>query len=214
MSFTASDVILDVRDMISDSLAPTRYTDAFILRKINQVLLRMVVLRPDLFTDIATITTVTGSLQRAPADSARLMDVSSNSLGASVKEVNQDVLDMTLPTWETLPPGPATNWMRYPRDQNRFYVFPASSGGEQLEVIYAKTPRVANVGDVVPLQDAYMSALVDGTVWIMEAVDAEHVESQKAAMFYEVFKEQLAGGLTARRITDTNEAAKPKDEVV
>ena len=214
MSFTVADVLLDVRELIQDTKAPYRYSDDFVIRKINRTLSRMVVLRPDLFTTVADITCVSGGLQSAPADSVRLMDVMSTASGSAVKEVSQDVQDMMIPAWEALTPAPAVNWMRYPRDPNRFYVSPSAVPGAVLSISYAKAPAVLTSSDTVVLQDAYMPTVIDGTVWLMESIDAESVESGRAKMFQDSFKDQLTAGLSARRLTDSGAAALPKDEVI
>lgn len=214
MSFLVSDVILDARELVQDTAAPYRYDDAFMTRKFNQVLRRAVIMRPDLFTEITTISCLAGSLQSCPTDSVRLMDVLTNSAGAAVKQVNQEVLDMMLPSWEALPPGPAQDWMRYPRDPNRFYVYPSATAGANLQIIYAKCPVMLTSSSVVPMQDVYFPTLIDGLCWLLEAIDAEHVESGRAKMFQDSFKEALSTGLQARRITDTDSAAGPAEEVV
>lgn len=59
-----------------------------------------------------------------------------------------------------------------------------------------------------------MPVLVDGVCWVVEAVDAEHVEAGRAKMFKDSFTESLTVGLQARRITDTDAAAGPAEEVV
>lgn len=214
MSFTSTEVLLEVRDQIFDSLEPTRYSDAFILRKMNQALRRMVTLRPDLFTEIDTITCVNGTLQSAPTDSVRLMDVLGNTTGGVVKEINQEVLDLMAPAWESTSAGPATNWMRYQRSPNQFYVYPPANTSQTLQLAYAACPPVYAIDETITLQDAYMPVVIDGTCWLMESLDAEHVESGRAVMFKEMFMSALAGGLAARRITDTETAAAPREEAV
>lgn len=214
MSFTVADVIVDVREMIQDTMTPYRYDDAFIARKVSQVVRRMAILRPDLFTEIATITCVAGTIQATPSDSVRIMDVLTNTAGVAVKEVNQEVLDLMVPTWETLTPGPSTNWMRYPRSPNRFYVYPAATITDTLKIVYAKCPATLTAPSTVPLQDAYSSTVVDGTCWLMESIDAEHVESGRAKMFQDSFLAAMSSGLQARRITDTDTAAGPASDEV
>jgi hypothetical protein len=214
MSFTVADVLADVRDLVQDRDAPYRYDDADLVRKFNQIIRRAVILRPDLFTEVATMSCATGSLQQCPPDSVRLMDVLTNSAGAAVKQVNQEVIDLMVPDWETLTPGPATNWMRYPRDPNRFYVYPSSPAAANLQIIYAKCPATLTSASVVPMQDVYMPVLVDGMCWLVEAVDAEHVETGRAKMFKDSFTEALTVGLQARRITDTDSAAGPAEETI
>ena len=214
MSFTVSDVIADTRDSVQDNSVPYRYDDTDLIRKFNQIIRRAVILRPDLFTEIVTMSCVAGSLQQCPSDSVRLMDVLTNSAGAAVKQVNQEVIDLMIPDWETLTPGPATNWMRYPRDPNRFYVYPAASAAANLQIMYAKCPATLSLGSTVPIQDVYMPVLVDGMVWLVEAIDAEHVESGRAKMFKDSFTEALLSGLQTRRITDTDSAGGPAEDSV
>jgi hypothetical protein len=114
--------VTEARDLLLDTLAPFRYSDAFIVRKVNQTIRRMCILRPDLFVVHANITCVAGTLQSAPGDSVRLIDVVSNNDGSAVKEISQDTLDLMIPTWSTGAPAVALNWIRYPRDPNRFYL--------------------------------------------------------------------------------------------
>ena len=214
MSFTVADVLADARDLVQDTSPPYRYDDADLVRKFNQILRRTVILRPDLFTEIVTISCAAGSLQQCPTDSVRLMDVLTNSAGSSVKQVNQEVIDLMIPDWETLASGPATNWMRYPRDPNRFYVYPPATAAADLQIIYAKCPALLTTASTVPIQDVYMPVLVDGLCWIIESIDAEHVEAGRARMFKDSFTEALTVGLQARRITDTDAAAGPVEETI
>ncbi|MFM6959555.1 MAG: DUF6682 family protein [Schleiferiaceae bacterium] len=206
MSFTVADIVVETRELLLDESEPYRYSDEFIIRKVNQVLRRMVIVRPDLFAAIDTITTVPGSLQSCPADSVRLMDVAVNGVGYTPKEINQEVLDLMFPRWNTDATGATINWMRYPRDPNRFYVYPPAAGGEQLTIVYAKSPPVYGATDVVGLQDAYQPVLLDGVCWLMESIDAEHVESGRAKMFQDAYNNALGAGLAARVITDTDDA--------
>jgi hypothetical protein len=205
MSFTVADIVLEARELLLDLEEPFRYSDAFIVRKVNQVLRRMVIVRPDLFATVATITTTAGSLQACPADSVRLMDVTLNGSNLAPKEINQEVLDLMFPTWNADNAGATNNWMRYPRDPNRFYVYPPSAGGETLTIVYAKSTPTYVINDTVSLQDAYLPVLLDGVCWLMESLDAEHVESGRAKMFQDAYTTALGAGLAARAITDSED---------
>lgn len=215
MSFTPADVIEELREAVSDTEAtPYRYSDAFILRRVNQSLKRLAIVRPDLFTEIATITCVAGSMQSAPADSLRLMDVLANTAGTAVKEINQDVLDLMFPTWESGATAAAVNWMRYTRDPNRFYVYPPATTSDTLQLLYCQSPPNYAVGDTIALQDAYFPLILDCTIWLVESIDAEHVDSGRAKMFKDSFIEMAAAGLQARKITDTDAAGMAPNEVL
>lgn len=214
MSFTVADVVMDVREEIQDTMVQYRYSDEFIVRKINQVMRRTALLRPDLFVVVEPFACAAGSLQTAPADSIRFMDALSNTTGAALKEVSQEVLDMMVPTWEALAPGPAINWMRYPRDPNRFYVYPAATALDTLVITYARCPATLSFLDTIILQDVYSPVITDGTVWLMESIDAEHVASGSAKMRQDAFLSGLSAGLTSRRLTDSGTAGLPPEEVI
>ena len=210
MSFTAADVITEVREQVQDTLlvgSDYRYSDAFLLRKLDLALRSMVTVRPDLFAAVATMTCITGSLQTLPATSVRLMDVLRNQAGGAVKEVNQETMDLFVPTWPaTTPATPATNWMRYPRIPNTFFLYPPATAGDTITVAYASSVPVTTTATVIPLQDAYLATVVFGTVWLVEAIDAEHAESGRAAQFKAAFDAGLASGLATRAVTDTDAA--------
>ena len=214
MSFTVAEVVTEARELLLDTLEPYRYSDAFIIRRVNQTLRRICVLRPDLFSTHETISCVSGILQSCPTGSMRLMDVVANATGRALKEINQDTLDLMIPTWPTTTTTNPTDWMRYPRDPNRFYVYPPATAGASLDVVYAKSPVTLVSGDTVPLVDAYMPAVIDGVCWLMESIDAEHVESGRAKAFKDAFEGALTAGLTVRRLTDTDAGGLPKEEVV
>jgi hypothetical protein len=203
MSFTAQAVLTEVRDLVQDSMGPDyRYSDPFVLRKIDQIVRGMAIIRPDLFIHFADITCAAGALQEAPADSVRLVDVLRNKNGQSLKEINQEALDLLSPGWPGQSAAAATNWMRYPRAPNRFYVFPPATAGDALSIAYARCVPVTALGDTIALQDAYLSTVVNGTVWLLESVDAEHTESGRAKMYKDAYDSALAAGLTTRQITD------------
>lgn len=202
MSFIAQDVLLEVRDMVQDTLPEYRYSDSFLLRKLDLIMRSTVVLRPDLFTHVAPITCVAGAMQSAPADSVRLMDVLRNQDDYALKEVNQEALDLLQPGWPGVSNGAAKDWMRYPRDPNRFFVSPPAQAGDTLTIVYARSTPVTSLGQTINLQDSYLAALAYGVVWLIESVDAEHVESGRAKLYKDAYDSILAAGLTTRQITD------------
>ena len=140
MSFTTTEVITEVRELVQDTDATyQRYSDAFLLRKLNQAMRRFAVMRPDLFTTYFDMTCIVGGTQTAPSDSIRLIDIINNTSGEAVKEIASEALDLMFPAWASEAPGPAKNWIRYPRDPNRFYVYPPASSAETLTT----APRLA-----------------------------------------------------------------------
>lgn len=206
-TFTPQDVITEVRRLVQDQRTSYRYSDDHILGVINQVLRRIALIRPDLFAYTATVTCVVGATQSAPADSIRIIDVAqADPLAGVVAEVSQETLDLMFSTWRAGTTGPARNWMRSVRNPNQFYVYPPSAAGQELAVEYAKSPKVHVVAEPVELiSDAYFPVVVDGTVWLLESVDNEHVNSGRAKMFQDSFVQSLGVTVQNKPVTDTPE---------
>ena len=213
---TPGDIITEVRSLIQDTRSPQRYSDTFLLGFVNQTLKRMVMVRPDLFALIDDIpTTANTVLQSLPADSMRLIEIFQVKDGNAVTEVNREVLDQMSPGWVSDTAGTPVNFMRHVRNANRFFLYPRPVSGIVLVGEYAQTPPDYSIGDTIALlPDAYFSALVDGTVYLAESVDDEHVNSGRAQLFQEAFFTSLGASLQSRSVTDTEKAAMNANEVI
>jgi hypothetical protein len=64
------------------------------------------------------------------------------------------------------------------------------------------------------LPDSYLPVVVDGTVYMAESVDNEHVNSGRAKLFFDSFTQSLGVGLQSRTITDTEEGGLDPKQVV
>ena len=213
---TPNEVITEVRRLIQDTKAPFRYSDAVMLGFVNQTLKKMVVLRPDLFAVIGDFATTAGSvLQDCPADSTRLIEVFQVKGGSAITEVTRRVLDQTSPTWVSDPPGAPVNFMRHVRNPNRFFVYPAPVAGTVLVGEYAQTPPDYTLNQEVTFPtDAYFPVVVDGTVFLAESIDNEHVNSNRAKLFQDAFVQALGVGLQSRTVTDTEEGGLDPRQVI
>ena len=203
MAFTPQDVITEVRRAVQDTRQPYRYDDTHMLGVVNQCVKRVALLRPDLFCHVADIELVAGSRQTAPADSIRLMAVFGTTDGTqTINEVNRDTLDRALVGWQAQTPGTPTDWMRHPRNPNLFFVYPPAIASTEITVEYAKSPDNYALTDSVELQDGYFPCVVDGSVWLLESVDNEHVNSGRAKMFMDSFVQGLGLTVQTKQITD------------
>jgi len=213
---TLGEVIVESRRLLQDINEPVRYSDALLLGFANQALKRMAVLRPDLFARIADFPTVAGqTLQTMPPDSLRIMEVFQVKDGAGITEVSRIAMDETYPSWINDDAGPCVNWMRHVRNSNRFFIYPKAPVGQVLLIEYAQTPPDYTINQQIELlPDAFFPVLVDGTVFLAESVDNEHVNSQRAQLFQQSFTQALGVSVQARSITDTEEAGMPPDQVI
>lgn len=213
---TPNEVITEVRRLIQDTKAPFRYSDTVMLGFVNQTFKKMVVLRPDLFAVIGDFATTAGSvLQDCPADSTRLIEIFQVKNGSAVTEVTRRVLDQTFPTWVNDPPDVPINFMRHVRNPNRFFVYPAPVANTVLVGEYAQTPPDYTINQEVTFPtDAYFPVVVDGTVFLAESIDNEHVNSNRAKLFQDAFVQALGVGLQSRTVTDTDEGGLDPRQVI
>lgn len=213
---TPAEVITEVRRLVQDQQVPYRYSDAVLLGYVNQTLKRTAVLRPDLFSTIGDIqTTAESVVQTLPADGVRLVDVFSVQNGGAVTEVSREDMSRSYPGWVSEAPGVPVNYMRHVKNPRQFFLYPRPAAGTVLFGEYAYTPKdYALSEEIAPLPGAYMPAIVDGTVFLSESIDDEHVASGRAKLFYDSFIQQLGAGLQSRKVTDTKNAGMDKGEVV
>jgi hypothetical protein len=214
MSFTTSDVIADARRLVQDTVPTYRYDDPFVLAMVNQTLRRMALLRPDLVGYVGTITCVQGSLQTAPADSIRIIDLLQVVGANNLNEINRESVDLMFSTWQIMTPGVPVNWMRHVRSPNRFLVYPPAIAGTQLVAEYAQSPKNYAIGETIALiPDAYFPCVVDGTIWMLESTDAEHVASGRAEKLQAQFMQLLGMTVQNKPVTDTEEGGEPPEGV-
>lgn len=211
-----NDVIIEARRLIQDNSTPQRYSDAVLLGFANQTLKRMAVLRPDLFAYIGEIPCVAGQvLQSPPIDSIRVMEIFQVKDGAGVIEVDRTTLDQTYPGWMNDAAASAVNWMRHVRNPNKFFIYPKAPADQILIGEYSQTPPTYTGSQTVALlPDAFFPVVVDGTVFLAESVDNEHVNSNRAQLFQQSFTQALGVSAQARSLTDTEEAGIPAEQVI
>jgi hypothetical protein len=213
---TPQDVITEVRRLVQDEESPYRYSDTTLLGYVNQTLKRMAVLRPDLFSLITTIPTTPNTVvQSCPTDSVRLVEIFQVVGGTAVTEVSRDTLDQSFPGWVSEPAGVPVNYVRHVRNPNRFFLSPPPVSGTQLVAEYVQSPQPYTLAQTIGLlPDSYLPVVVDGTVYLAESVDNEHVNSGRAKLFFDSFTQSLGVGLQSRTITDTEEGGLDPKQVV
>lgn len=211
-----NDVVTEARRLLQDISAPQRYSDTVLIGFANQTLKRMSVLRPDLFAYIGEIPTTAGAvIQSPPSDSIRVIEIFQVKDGSGITEVDRNALDQTYPGWMNDTAAPTVNWMRHVRNPNKFFIYPKAPAGQVLIGEYAQTPPNYTGAQTVELiPDAFFPVVVDGTVFLAESVDNEHVNSNRAQLFQQSFTQALGVSAQARSLTDTEEAGLSKEQVI
>jgi hypothetical protein len=213
---TPAGVIAEVRSLIQDTKVPYRYSDSMLLGFVNQTLKKILSVRPDLFAVVSDFTTTPDTvLQNCPADSTRLIEIFQVKNGTAITEVNRDTMDRSAPMWQNEASGQPVNFMRHVRNPNRFFVYPRPEAGVVLVGEYAQTPPNYGMTDTVTFPtDAYFPSVVDGTVFMAQSIDNEHVNSNRAKLFQDSFYQGLNISIESRVATDTKSAGLSAKEVV
>ena len=130
-------------------------------------------------------------------------------------EVSKETLDRMLPNWVNEAAGTPVNFMRHVRNPNKFFVYPRPTAGIVLVGEYAQSPATYTLDQTIALlPDAYLTSVVEGTVYLSESVDNEHVNSGRAKLFQDAFVQGLGVGLQSRVITDTEEGGLDPRQVI
>lgn len=213
---TPAEVITEVRRLVQDQLVPYRYSDAVLLGYVNQSLQRMAILRPDLFTEIVDITTTADvAVQSLPAEAIRLVDIFQVKNGNAITEVDRETMNRNYPGWMSEASGTPVNFMRHVKNPDRYFLYPRPAAGVVLVGEYSKSPADYTINASIDvIADTYFPIVVDGTVYLAESIDDEHVQSGRAKLFYDSFVEQLGAGLQSRKLTDTKLAGMESGEVI
>lgn len=212
MAYLVSDCINEARGILQDRDTTTdyRYSDADMVDYANSALGAIALHRPDLFSTIGTIpVTAATTIQSAPAGSLRIMEVFRINAGRVVKECLHDDLDMYNVNWHNDAAGPTVNWIRHPRDPNKFFVYPQVDAATAIVGLFgqwAASPAIVTAASAIPIPDAYKPVIVEYLVWRAESRDDEYVSSPRAVLFLEAFKASL--GVSARTKA-TADADKP-----
>lgn len=208
-----NEVITEVRRLIADNRAPYRYSDSILLGMVNQALKRMAVVRPDLFSYAGEITTTAGTtLQTLPSDAVRLVEIFQVKDGNAVTEADRRTLDRMYPEWPSETAGDPINFMRHPRNPNKYFLYPKPAEDVILIGEYIQTPEDYDIDEEIGIPEGYFTPLVDCTVFLSQSVDDEHVNSGRAKLFYDTFLSALSTALDARNMIDSDRGAVKRED--
>ena len=205
---TPSELIVESRRLLNDTVSPYRYSDAMLLGYVNQVLKRTAVLRPDLFGMVGDIAIVADSaIQSLPADAHRLIDIFQVKGGNAVTEVDRETMSRASPTWMSDTAGTPVNFMRHVRNPTKFFVYPKPTASVTLVGEYAVAPVDYTVDQTITAPPpSFFGALVDGIVFLASSVDDEHVNTGRAKVFLDSYTQQLGVSLQNRALNDAKTA--------
>jgi hypothetical protein len=213
---TPDNIITDAKRLAQDSTllrTTNTYSNAALLGFVNQILKQTAILRPDLFTlttDIPTNPNVVE--QEMPADSLHLVNILAIKNGNALVEVSREAMDQFYPQWRSAASGNPVNYMRHPRNPNRYYLYPRPTVNLTLTGEYAQIPPTYTLMQPIALiPDSYQSALVMGVLMFIAAVENKTTDPARYQQFQAAYEQSLGVSLQARGTLGLKDARKPAE---
>tara|TARA_X000001382_G_scaffold124456_1_gene109039 strand:+ start:538 stop:1251 length:714 start_codon:yes stop_codon:yes gene_type:complete len=219
-TLTGANIITRVQDTLQDTTS-VRWSEAELLRYINDAQREIVNLRPEASADHANVQLAAGTEQTIPDVGLRLIKVVRNmsATGSSatgkraIRLVSSDILNAQDPDWH----DPAVtgqsahgtivkNYIFDEDDPRKFYVYPGISGNSYVEIVFSRTPTdLANTSATIYVDDIYGNAIVDFVLYRAYMKDAEYAaNAQRAGSHYQLFTASLGQGGQAQSLLDPN----------
>lgn len=188
-----------------------RWTDAELLRWINDFRMALITRKPSACSKIATLALVSGTHQTIPANGTQLFDVicnmgvSGTAPGRSIRRTDRQSLDDDDLNWHAGTPSAEISQFTYddrmPKD---FFVYPPATAGTKIKMSYAAIPdAITATTDDLDVGLEVMDAAVNYVAYRAKSKDSQYANAAEAAAFYGAFGDAL--GIQAQ----TQNAASP-----
>jgi hypothetical protein len=211
-SIVTDDIIRDVSIILHDAIN-TRWTKAELLGWLNGGQREIVIHKPNACVKNVEMTLVAGTKQAAPVDCNSIIDIPRNTQGYAIRITNKDSLDAQMPDWH-LQSKASSRVMNYCYSDDNpkiFYVYPASPGGNKVDISYSANPATVALGDVIAISDIYASALLDYIAYRAFGKEMESASStQKSITHYQDFSSAIKGSAQSEDLTNPNSRFKKR----
>lgn len=194
MSIAVAEILRRVSVLLQDEDF-VRWRKAELIDWLNDAAAETVLRRPSAFTITGLVTATATPIQQLPAAAIELLDVFRRQDGQPVTLVGRHLLDATDPAWrQRKPTARVLHYCYDVRLPKQFTLYPLPVAGTQLEVSYSATPPVvASEGDVLQMDQAYLSPIVSFILYRALSKDAVEANPTMAAGHFQAFTESLTG---------------------
>lgn len=196
MALTAQNII-DRASMIIQDLTNVRWPLTELTNWLNDSRRELAVVRPDIYSTVATKTLDAGAKQSLPADGLRLMDVPRNTSGAAITVTNRGFLDQQNPGWHQMTASATIkHFMVDERNPSTFWVYPPATSAASVELIYQKAPTDYTTSSTLSAyEELYGGAMVDYICYRAFSKDSEYAgNANRALAHYTQFSNALGSG--------------------
>ena len=219
-TITGANLLLRIEDTLQDT-TNVRWSEAELLRYINDAQREIVNLRPDASADHANVQLATGTEQAIPDVGLRLIKVVRNMSAAGgsatgkrvIRIVDREILDSQEPDWhDPTVTGDAAhttvvkNYDFHADDPRKYYVYAGVSGNAFVEIVFSRSPTdLANTSATLYVDDIYANAIIDFVLYRAYMKDAEFAgNQQRASSHYQLFVGSVTQGAQVQTIVSPN----------
>jgi len=220
------DVIQEARVLLNDTRPSSyRYSLEDMLRFYNDATKRILMLRPDIFSDYLSFQ-VQEEVFAAELGTNQTVYAVLDMVGSAysfqsvtgpyvaLEEVPYDEFTRAKRLWVSDTPGLPTKYARDPNNRRLVYLNPRPDQNVLVWATVARRSELATSANMNQNPDGnnmfvsgmYTPALVDAIVFMAQSIDDEHVNSNRARMFYESFINLLG---VSERNADSRTAPAP-----
>lgn len=217
MPIAAQDIVDRVTDLLLDKDRAdddARWTDAELLRWINDSRMAIITRRPQAGAVVTVMSLADGSLQSTPDDCIELLDVIRNmgtdgaTPGRSIRRIDRQNLDDDDPYWHAGAKKREVSQFTFDdRVPSRFYVYPPAMDGTKVEVSIAKNPEAltAITGATLGFPIQYLDAVVNYVCYRAKSKDSQYANAAEAAAYYAAFNDALGTQAESQSNTSPNQ---------
>ena len=216
-TLTGTNLLDRIRDTLQDTTS-VRWTEAELLRYINDAQREIVNFRPESSATTTNVQLVTGTKQTLPSGGLRLIKITRNMSDASggatgkraIRLVNVDILNTQEPDWHdgTISTHGTTvkHYVFDDDDPRNYYVYPGVSGNAYVEIVYSAAPTdLSAASSTISIDDIYGNAIIDFVLYKAYLKDAEYAgNQQRASTHYQLFTASIGQGNQAQMLLDPN----------
>lgn len=216
MTIPVQDIIDRVTDLLLDKDRNddgARWTDAELIRWINDSRMAILTRDPSMCSKVANFTLVGGTYQTIPADGVQLLDIIRNmgidglTPGRAIRRTDRQAIDDYDLYWHAATPSAEISQFTYDdRTAKVFFVLPPAVAGTKILGSYAAIPaEITALVDSLDLDLEGMDAVVNYVCYRAKSKDSEYANAAEAAAFYGAFNDALGVTRQGQAATSPNQ---------
>lgn len=196
---TARSILDSVRNSLND-IKKTGWTDEELLSWLNAGVIAVIQLRPDALVKREKFLCSKSSRQELPAGAIRLVRVEANLGGGSIRYMDREKLDSTIPDWQDESQGSSDVelYVFDAREPRAFYLYPCPVAGHPIRLIYSYSPSPIDISDLttakIPIEDTFRDPIFDYIMFRALSKETDHADgAARAANHMNAFNLFLTG---------------------